>query len=279
MAPFINQVFKAFKVWVIYYIYFVKKLILLLLFIPFLSYGQTGIYHSDGVLTVKVPTTIDVLLGYPTADELESDAVDNYNKGTEILKYLNELSDNEKIKAIEQAIDLYIRAINFDSKFVQAYDNLGKAYRMLGKYELAIKSYKISIEIFPNGPSAHQNLAIVYENQNNWNKAIKEYKIVIDLTPQNPEGYYGLANNYKKTSELDLALSNALSALSLYEQNPPNYIGDSYGQVGLIYYDMGNKSKAKTYIQIAKEKYILNNFDDYFYATFPKSILEELSIE
>ena len=255
------------------------RVLIYLLFVSFSSIAQTAIYHSDGVLTVKVPTTIDVLLGYPTADELESDAIDNFNKGTEILKYLNELSDDEKIKAIEQATDFYISAINFDSKFVQAYDNLGKAYRMLRKYDLAIKSYEASIKIFPNGPTAHQNLANVYEKQNNWNKAIKEYKKVIDLTPQSPEGYYGLANVYQKTSKLELALSNALIALKLYEKNPTNYIGDSYGQVGLIYYYMDDKIKAKEYIQIAKDKYIFNQLQDYFYSIFPNNLLKELSIE
>ena len=150
---------------------------------------------------------------------------------------------------------------------------------MIEEYDLAIKAYETSLEIFPNGTAAIQNLAVVYVSQKNWNKAIKQWKKLIDLMPQYPEGYYGLANVYQKISKLDLALSNALSALRLYEQNPTNYIGDSYGQVGLIYYYMGNKSKAKTFIQTAKEKHILNHLDDYFYATFPRSMLKELSIE
>ena len=39
-----------------------------------------------------------------------------------------------------------------------------------------------------------------------------------------------------KTSEYGIALKNASKALELYKKNPTNYIGDSYGQVGLIYY-------------------------------------------
>ena len=66
---------------------------------------------------------------------------------------------------------------------------------------------------------------------------------------------------YRNTYDFNLALSNALNALTLYKKNPPNYIGDSYAQIGLIYYDLGNKSQAKTYIQIAKEKYISNNLE------------------
>ena len=50
-------------------------------------------------------------------------------------------------------------------KFVQAYDNLGKSYRMLGNYNLAKESFEISIKIFPSGISAHQNLAIIYEKE------------------------------------------------------------------------------------------------------------------
>jgi tetratricopeptide (TPR) repeat protein len=150
--------------------------------VSFGSFGQTGIYSSNGVLTIETPVVTDVLLGYPTGDVLDS-------------------------------------------------------------------------------------------------RAIEEYKILIKMSPQNPEGYYGLANVYQTLSKLDLALSNAFIALELYKQNPTNYIGDSYAQIGLIYYYMGNKSKAKEYIQIAKEKYISNNLESYFNSTFPKSMIKELSID
>tara|TARA_Y100001954_G_scaffold224307_1_gene263564 strand:+ start:337 stop:1143 length:807 start_codon:yes stop_codon:yes gene_type:complete len=259
--------------------YDMKKLILLL-FIPLVSFGQTAIYYSDDVLSIEIPTNIDVLLGYPTANELESEAIDSYNQGTELFYSLNEISENEeKIKTIKKAINYFVAAINSDPKFVQAYDNLGKAFRMIEEYDLAIKSYKASLEILPTGNAAIQNLAIVYVYKKNWNEAAKQWQELIYLMPQNPEGYYGLANVYLNISELDLALSNALTALRLYEQNPTNYIGDGYGQVGLVYYYMGNKSMAKKYIQTAKNKYIENGLYDYFYSTFTRSLLKELSIE
>ena len=245
-----------------------KTILILLLLLSFKAHLQTGIHSSDGVLTVAIPTNIDVLEGYPSANELNSDAIKYYNKGIE------SIFDNTN-----QAIDYFIKAINYDSKFVQAYDNLGKAYRMLEKYDLAIKSYNISLKIFPSGSIAHQNLAVVYTEQNMWIKAIEEYKILVILRPQNPEGYYGLANAYRNTYDFNLALSNALNALTLYKKKPPNYIGDSYAQIGLIYYDLGNKSQAKTYIQIAKEKYISNNLESLYNDTFSSNILKELSIE
>ena len=225
-----------------------RKLILLL-FIPLVSFGQEGLYYSDdGVLSIEMPSDIDILNGYPTADELNSDALDDYNKATELFYKL-------------------------------AYDNSGKTYRMLNKNNLAIKSYKISLKIFPKGNSARQNLAIVYTEIGDWDKAIYEYKTLISLSSNNPEGYYGLANVYSKIKNYDLALPYALDALKLYKLSPTNYIGDSYGQVGLIYYYLGNKSEARKHIQTAKTKYVINGFESNFYSTFPQSLLNELNIK
>ena len=60
-------------------------LIFPLLFLFEISFSQTGIYSSDGILTVEMPTSIDILNGYPDANDLDSNAISEYNKGTEIV--------------------------------------------------------------------------------------------------------------------------------------------------------------------------------------------------
>ena len=225
----------------------------------------TGISSSDGVFSLEIPESMDALNGYPSANSLDSNAITYYNKGVKII-----------FDDVNKAVDYFIMAINYDSKFVQAYDNLGKAYRMLKKYDLAIKSYELSLKIFPNGTSAHQNLAIVYNELGDFSKAIDKYNIVIKMLPLDPEGYYGLANTYLGVSEFNKALPIALKALKLYEKNPPNYIGDSYAQITLIYYYLGKLSMAKKYMEISKEKFILNDFESNFYDTFPQKIINEI---
>ena len=247
------------------------KYLLILLFCNVYSFSQTeGDYKEDEVVHINVSQTQDILHGYPDYSDINERAIEWYNKATNILYTDTDL-----------AIKYYLSAIKIDHKFVQAYDNIGKIYRMLKEYDLSIKYYKKSIDIFPNGDVAHGNLALVYKLQNKFEDAINEYKKVIEIQPNSPEGYYGIAGIYlhQQVNELELALINAKKALDIYKMNPPNYIGDSYAQVGLIYYYLGNNAKAKAYIQIAKEKYNENNFEQVFKDTFPSSMLKKLSIE
>ena len=226
-----------------------KKLILLL-FIPLLSFGQEVNYNPENdILTIDVPENINELLGYPSVEELDSEAIIFFNLATELI-------DSQP----NQSIILYKKAINKDPSFVQAYDNLARTYRVLKEYDLAIKYYILSQKIFPRGKSSYQNLALVYTLQKEWDKAINQYEKLIELHPNNPEGYYGLAAIYMQIEEsLFKALTNAKKALALYEINPTYYIGDGYAQVGLIHYYRGEYEYAKIYLTKAKEKYYENN--------------------
>ena len=63
-----------------------------------------------------------------------------------------------------------------------------------------------------------------------------------------------------------------------YTKKSPNYIGDSYAQVGILFYNLGMKDTAKEYVLEAKKRYIENNLSDVFYNTFSNSTLKDLSI-
>lgn len=234
-----------------------KVLFTLALLVSFCSFTQTAIYNpDDDVLSIEIPTDLDELRGYPSINELDSEAIIWYNLATDLI-----------FTKPNQAIILFKKAINKDPYFVQAYDNLAKTYRILEKYDLAAKYYLLSQRIFPKGSSAYQNLAVVYDIQEKWDEAIRQYEMVISINPDNPEGYYGLAKIYMDDDDFVLALKNAKKALSLYKINPPNYIGDSYAQIGLIYFYMGQSVLAKEYLEIAKIKYEENNLS-YLFSDF-----------
>jgi tetratricopeptide (TPR) repeat protein len=127
-------------------------------------------------------------------------------------------------------------AINEDSAFVEAYDNLGLTYRKMNDLEKAIKYYKKSIELYPGGSLAHQNLAVAYGMQEKHEESIAEYQILINYSPFNPEGHYGIANTYLLMEEYESGIPYAESALKLYKKEKSYYISDGYYLLGLLYY-------------------------------------------
>ncbi len=46
-----------------------------------------------------------------------------------------------------------------------AYNNLGRAYALLGEYELAIQNYKEALRLKPDYPAATRNLQAALDEQ------------------------------------------------------------------------------------------------------------------
>jgi len=226
--------------------------IIFTLFITNYAFSQTeGKFDDkDKVVRIYSEKEQDERYGYEGTNSQE--ALDYYNKATEVGQKDPYLS-----------ISYYLKAIEEDPYFVEAYDNLGRLYRYTEQYDLAIEYYKKSIYLFTDGVIAHQNLAVVYQKMSLYEEAISEYNIVVTLDPNSPEGYYGLGWMLLITATtndaLEDALINAKKSLDLYKKNPPNFIGDSYFLIGYIYHFLGNDIKSKEYFNITKEKYLENN--------------------
>ncbi len=168
-------------------------------------------------------------------------------------KYYDKAFDFGKAGDNKNAEIYYLKAIEEDSSFVEAYDNLGRVYRSVGNYEEAIKKYKKSIEIYPLGQMAHQNLAVVYGIQKDYENALNEYNTLLKIDETDPESYFGLANCYMMLGKFDEALPNAKKALKIYNQTGSGHISDGYYLIGLIYYYSGNKESAKENLILAKD--------------------------
>ncbi|MDC3125345.1 tetratricopeptide repeat protein [Candidatus Pelagibacter sp.] len=82
---------------------------------------------------------------------------------------------NLSLEKWQNAISVFKKAINCDSNFVEAYNNLGVAYIHLGEHENAIKNYHKAIEIKKDYANAYNNLATHYDDIGNYNEAVKFY--------------------------------------------------------------------------------------------------------
>ena len=83
---------------------------------------------------------------------------------------------------IEKAIIFYSKAIELDSSYDIAYNNLGVVFLDgLGDATRAIDYFRTAVEINPNYVLAHFNLARSYETLNEKINAAKQYQKALNL--------------------------------------------------------------------------------------------------
>lgn len=150
---------------------------------------------------------------------------------------------------IEKAKDLYLKAIELDSAFCDAMDNLGQLLRSQGNLEKAIYWYKKSLKILPENPVALQNLALAYRLQGKMKEAIAEYQLLIKVDPKNPEGYYGLGTIYLDLKQYSNAVTQLKKAEKLYSKKSSPLVTDARYYLGISYFFLEDWTKAKGYFE------------------------------
>ena len=178
----------------------------------------------------------------PTDIEL---AREHYNKGVTF----------QKNEDYEKAINSYLKAIEVDSNFTDAMDNVGVCYRILGDYENAIKYYKMSLEILPENDFALMNIALVYRLTNEFEKAIEHYNRLIECEPENPEGYYGVGGVYQVIGNYKQSLEYMDKAIAKYSAIDSPYIYDAYYNQGYNYLMLEDYDKSLFYYEKVQAKY------------------------
>jgi tetratricopeptide (TPR) repeat protein len=98
---------------------------------------------------------------------------------------------------IDLAVDNYNRALKFNPDFVFAYNNLGCNYWAITSYSEAIKRFKGSIDIEPDYVEGHFNLGVAYFYLKQFEEAHSEFKNVLGLKPEYKEAESYLRRSIK----------------------------------------------------------------------------------
>jgi len=156
---------------------------------------------------------------------------------------------------VKNAIESYLKAVEIDSNYCDAMDNLGLLYRRQNNLDEAIFWYKQSIKIFTNNIVSHNNLAVAYSMKGLTNESIAEFKLSIKINPDDPEGYYGLGNVYRNIDEYKVAIDNFKIAEELYKNKSSPLITDARYQLSISYFALKQCDTSTSYIkQIYLEK-------------------------
>ena len=210
-----------------------KKTILLLLFILSINF----LFSQENNSTIRFG---EKKLNSPTQIEKARTC---YNKGY----------DYFHINDYKNAISFYRCAIQNDSLYTDAFDNLALSYRRLRVLDSAEYFYLKSLSINSSNLVALNNLALVYTHENKLDKSEQTYLRILKIDPKCADGYFGLAEVYLRTSRFEASIENGMKAYDLWEKTDKLYAGDALFYVGVSYLSLNDKKNAKKYFDIAKK--------------------------
>lgn len=179
-------------------------------------------------------------------------ALEYYNNGIEAF-------DNQDYQG---AIKNYNKAVEIDSKFAFAWDNLGLSYRYVGEFNKAIECYEKSLKVDPKGRLPMLNIAITYEYLKDYEKAKKAYKKYGRVFKKDPESFYGLGRIYSLEKNYEEGLDNMIQAYILYIEIDSPYKADAENNIAYMYQELKKENKLEIFNKLAKKYKLQVNQED-----------------
>jgi len=179
---------------------------------------------------------------------LTSDVLNHFNSG---VHFYNQ-------RELSKAIQAYQKVIELDPTYVEAYNNLGIIYQMVGDMDRAFGAYQKSTEINPryekgynnlgillflkgryeeavevfqkalainsNNIESHINLGILFKKKGEWEKATESYQKALAINPLHRETHYNMALLYEQLENLELAINHYQQFIQLSSKSHPELV-------------------------------------------------------
>jgi tetratricopeptide (TPR) repeat protein len=105
----------------------------------------------------------------------------------------------------EKAIDYFVRATRGNSEFTTPYNQLGYAYRFLGRYAEAESTFQRYTELLPNDPNPYDSYAELLMKMGRFDDSIKMYQKALTIDPNFVASYVGIGNDHLAAGRPDEA--------------------------------------------------------------------------
>ncbi len=206
-------------------------------------------------------------------NEIFASAYENYKKDLhkiseklcqKILKsYPNHFGSNfllgllaARNKNYQNSIYFFQKTITINPKFIASYNNLGGAFKELGKFDQAKQSYFQAIKINSNYGNAYYNIGDVLKEEGKLKESVISYKKAVECykkeitTKENQSNhanvFYNLAGVFKELSRLDESKNYYKKAIKI----KPNY-EKAYNNLGTTLKELGEFENASICYQKA----------------------------
>jgi tetratricopeptide (TPR) repeat protein len=135
--------------------------------------------------------------------------------GTLKIQAFELVEKTDKIDSLELQIANYRKALEIDSNYVDAWNNLGVSYYYYGNLDSAVICLKRALDKKPDYPPAHNNVAYLLDAMGDYDQAIVHYQKAIQLRPNYLIAMANLVDTYvhKKDYESARTILNSLRQL------------------------------------------------------------------
>ena len=218
--------------------------------------GVTGLfvipYNGEGMKTklsraigkIKDPVVVQVEESLDNGIDLIEKK--EFAKALEVFKSLVNQKENPEyyfnigyIKTSQgqhsEAIEAFSKATQLDRLFVKAYEAMGRAYKALGDAQKSEECLQVAAEIYMDTDKLGSAEEILNE--------------VLEAGSTSLNVFNTLGVLHRKKGDVEQALRQYKKALKVHPEEP--YI---YYNIGRLYLDMKNTTKAKAYFQAALDK-------------------------
>lgn len=141
-------------------------------------------------------------------------------------------------KTAEAAV-CYQRALQLKPDYAEANNNLGLIWQVQQRLDEAEMCYRRALQLNPNIAAAHSNLGNVLNRQHKSNEALASYQRAIQLQPDFAEAHNNLGNVLKAQRKADEAIASYKRAT----QYKPEF-AEAHYSLGIIWLEQGNSDTA-----------------------------------
>jgi Tfp pilus assembly protein PilF len=136
-----------------------------------------------------------------------------------------------KLENYQTAAEHFQRALAIDKNFSEASNNLGLAYEKMGRFSVAVESYKTALKnpLYRGAEKAFNNMGRAYYRAKKYNDSLDAYKEAIRRYSDFHLPYYGLALCYNamgRYGEAAIALRKAVELDPVYKGDKEKAIKD-----------------------------------------------------
>ncbi len=185
----------------------------------------------------------------------------------------------DDVESFDKAIEDYSKAIDLDSKGVEAYINRADAYKAICEWAKAIPDYSEAIELKPDNADFYRKRANAYLENGEYDEAIKDYNEVENLDPETHRINGLRARAYAGNEDWRAAIKDYTKAIESEPKNYFLYYGRMMAWIHLQEWDQvrADLPKANAFVLFGDEHKSVDEFEKKTGILLPEDIRDRLA--